>query len=102
MSDVYATIASADHEVQQRLAAVLERRAGDPQQQGMLDDYLTDIKFPPDADVLDAGCGTGAVSRVLARYSGVGRVVGVDPSSGLIPRRCSWRRHGNWLSALTT
>ena len=80
MSDVYATIASADHEVQQLLAAVLERRACDPQQQGMLNDYLADIKFPPGADVLDAGCGTGAVSRVLARYPGVGRVVGVDPS----------------------
>ena len=80
MSDVYATIASADHEVQQLLASVLERRASDPQQQGMLNDYLADIKFPPGADVLDAGCGTGAVSRVLARYHRIGRVVGVDPS----------------------
>ncbi len=80
MADVYATIAAADHELQQRLAAVLERRASDPQQQGMLSDYLADMKFPADAAVLDAGCGTGAVSRVLARYPGVGRVVGVDPS----------------------
>lgn len=80
MADVYSTIADADHEVQERLAAVLERRAGDPQQQGMLNAYLADIAFPPDADVLDAGCGTGAVSRVLAGYPGVGRVVGIDPS----------------------
>lgn len=80
MADVYATIAEADHEVQQRLAAVLERRATDRQQQEMLRAYLADIEFPDGADVLDVGCGTGPVSRELARCPGIGRVVGVDPS----------------------
>ena len=80
MGDVYAAIADAGHEVQQRLADVLERRAADMQQQGMLRSYLADVRFPEGAEVLDAGCGTGAVSRVLARYPGVGRVVGIDPS----------------------
>lgn len=80
MADVYATIAAADHEVQERLADVLERRAADMQQQAMLATYLADIDFPPRAEVLDAGCGTGAVSRVLAGFPATGRVVGVDPS----------------------
>ncbi|MDD5285288.1 MAG: methyltransferase domain-containing protein [Desulfuromonadaceae bacterium] len=80
MADVYATIAAAEHEVQERLATVLELRAGDSQQRGMLSTYLADIEFPDRAEVLDVGCGTGAVSRVLARCNGVGRVVGIDPS----------------------
>ncbi len=80
MADVYASIASAELDVQERLAAVLERRAENPQQQEMLRAYLTEMSFPPDAELLDLGCGTGAVSRVLAGLPGTGRVVGVDPS----------------------
>ena len=67
MADVYATITTADRAVQERLADVLERRAGDLQQQEMLRSYLADIDFPDGAEVLELGCGTGAVSRVLAR-----------------------------------
>jgi ubiquinone/menaquinone biosynthesis C-methylase UbiE len=80
MADVYAAIADVEHEVQQSLATVLERRAADVQQQGLLRSYLADVEFPEGAEVLDAGCGTGAVSRVLAHYPGVGRVFGLDPS----------------------
>lgn len=80
MADVYASISSAELDVQERLAAVLERRAENPQQQEMLSSYLADIEFPEGAEVLDLGCGTGAVSRVLAGYPGISRVVGVDPS----------------------
>lgn len=80
MADIYATIAEADHEVQQRLATVLERRASDRQQQEMLRAYLADVELVPGAEVLDVGCGTGPVSRELARCPGIGRVVGVDPS----------------------
>jgi len=80
MADVYATIAAADHDVQERLAALLERRSADSQQRRMLNTYLADIEFPDGAEVLDAGCGTGAASRVLAGCNGVGRVVGIDPS----------------------
>jgi ubiquinone/menaquinone biosynthesis C-methylase UbiE len=80
MADVYATIADADHEVQERLATVLERRAADRQQQGMLRAYLADIDLVEGAAVLEVGCGTGAVSRELAGRPGIDRVVGIDPS----------------------
>jgi ubiquinone/menaquinone biosynthesis C-methylase UbiE len=80
MADVYSTIADADHEVQQRLATVLERRAADRQQQDMLRTYLADIDLPDGAAVLDVGCGTGAVCRELALCPGIGRIIGVDPS----------------------
>jgi len=78
MSDPYASIDEADSHVQERLAGVLELRAADPQQRAMLESYLADIDFPEGARVLEIGCGTGAVSRVLARLPRVAEVVGVD------------------------
>jgi len=80
MPDVYAAIAEIDVATQERLAAVLELRAADPQQRAMLDSYLSEIGFPPAARVLEVGCGTGAVTRVLAQRPGVAEAVGVDPS----------------------
>jgi ubiquinone/menaquinone biosynthesis C-methylase UbiE len=82
--DVYATIAEADAAVQERLAGILELRAADPQQRALLDVYLEEIDFPPRARVLEVGCGTGAVTRVLAHRPGVAEAVGVDPSPVLI------------------
>jgi len=46
----------------------------------MLSAYLSEIHLPSAAIVLDVGCGTGAVTRVLAEMRGVSEVVGVDPS----------------------
>ena len=80
MPDVYAAIAEVDVATQERLAAILELRAADPQQRAMLDSYLAEVGFPPAARVLEVGCGTGAVTRLLARRPGVADAVGVDPS----------------------
>jgi ubiquinone/menaquinone biosynthesis C-methylase UbiE len=80
MADVYSTIADAGDDVQERLAQVLERRAADLQQRDMLTAYLADIELPESADLLDVGCGTGPVSRELARRFSAGEVVGIDPS----------------------
>jgi ubiquinone/menaquinone biosynthesis C-methylase UbiE len=78
--DVYATIAEADPEVVEQLADILELRAADPQQQEMREAYLEDIQFPAAARVVEVGCGPGPVARALASRTGVGEVVGVDPS----------------------
>jgi ubiquinone/menaquinone biosynthesis C-methylase UbiE len=86
MPDVYATIAEADPAVQERLAGILELRAADPQQRALLDAYLAEVDFPPGARVLEIGCGTGAVTRVLARWPGVAEAVGVDPSPVFIAK----------------
>ncbi len=80
MPDVYAMIAEVDVATQERLAGILELRAADPQQRAMLDAYLSEIEFAESARVLEIGCETGAVARVLARQPGVAEVVGVDPS----------------------
>jgi trans-aconitate methyltransferase len=44
------------------------------------------IRFPAEAKVLEIGCGTGAVSRILAQWPGVAEVVGVDPSPVFIAK----------------
>jgi SAM-dependent methyltransferase len=46
----------------------------------MLQAYLTDAALPRGARVLEVGCGTGAVTRVLAAWPGVSEAVGIDPS----------------------
>jgi SAM-dependent methyltransferase len=38
-----------------------------------------------DADsVLDVGCGTGSLTTILAKVTGVAKIVGIDPSNGFI------------------
>lgn len=86
MSDVYATIEEADAAVVARLADVLELRASDSQQRGMLDTYLADLALPPGRRVLEIGCGPGPIARTLAAHANVLEVVGIDPSPGFIER----------------
>jgi ubiquinone/menaquinone biosynthesis C-methylase UbiE len=86
MADVYATIAEADEELQERLAGVLELRAADPAQRAMLEEYTADLQLPEAAELLEVGCGTGAICRYLATLPGVDRVTGVDPSPLFVER----------------
>jgi ubiquinone/menaquinone biosynthesis C-methylase UbiE len=84
MPDVWATVAELEPSVQERLAGVLETRGADPQQQAMRRVFLSGITFPARAHVLEVGCGTGVLTRVLARWPGVGTVIGIDPAASLI------------------
>jgi ubiquinone/menaquinone biosynthesis C-methylase UbiE len=86
MTDVYATIAEAEPSIVRRLADVLEIRGAEAQQQAMLRDYLAELPFPAQARVLEVGCGTGVVARVLARWPGVAQVEGIDPSPVFLER----------------
>jgi ubiquinone/menaquinone biosynthesis C-methylase UbiE len=86
MPDVWSSFTVLDPATQDRLADVLETRGADPQQQAMREAFLADIPFPPRARVLDVGCGTGVLTRGLARLSQVARVVGVDPAAPLLAR----------------
>jgi ubiquinone/menaquinone biosynthesis C-methylase UbiE len=86
MPDVYATAAELDPATQERLIEVLETRGADPQQQALRRAFLADVAFPPGARVLEVGCGTGVLTRVLGRWPGVGEVVGVDPAPAFLRR----------------
>jgi ubiquinone/menaquinone biosynthesis C-methylase UbiE len=97
MRDPYAMIAEADTAVQQRLAEVLELRAADPQQQGMLRAYLSELKLPQGAKALEIGCGTGAICRALVELLTL-EVHGIDPSPVFVVRA---RELGGHLAGLT-
>ena len=74
MPDVWSMVGELDPATRERLAEVLETRGADPQQQAMRRSFLADIAFPPGAHVLEVGCGTGVLSRVLARWPGINSV----------------------------
>jgi ubiquinone/menaquinone biosynthesis C-methylase UbiE len=80
MPDLYATIEKIDPKIQEHLANILEMRASDPQQQAMLQSYLSEIEFPENTKVLEIGCGTGAVTRTLAKWHNIAETIGIDPS----------------------
>ena len=98
MPDFFATITAAPPEILEGIIAVLEMRAADPQHQAMLRTYLTEAAIPQGAHVLEVGCGTGAVTRVLAAWPGVVEAVGVDPSPVLVAKA---RELGAGLPALS-
>ena len=80
MPDPWSSTASLDEAIQHRLADVLSTRASDPQQQEMADRYLSDLKLPAGARVVEIGCGTGIVCRRIAEQFPAVEVLGVDPS----------------------
>jgi ubiquinone/menaquinone biosynthesis C-methylase UbiE len=86
MPDVWATFTELDTTMQERLADVLETRGADPRQQAMRRAFLSDIRFPSDAHVLEVGCGTGVLTRILARWPDIGAVVGVDVAPSLLDK----------------
>lgn len=84
MPDVWSTFPELDATMQERLASVLEIRGADPQQQEMRQGFLANVAFPPNARVLEVGCGTGVLTRALALRPNAGTVVGVDVAPSLL------------------
>ena len=86
MPDLYATISEVDKPIQEQLAKVLEMRAADDRQREMLESYLSEINFPENSNVIEIGCGTGGVTRTLAKWPKVKAAVGIDPSKVFIAK----------------
>ena len=76
---------TADAERARDLAGRLERRAKAEDEIAARDAYLGLLDIAPGERVLDVGCGSGAVTRDIARRVGSrGLAVGVDPSPALL------------------
>ena len=77
--------ATADSERARELAARLERRAKAEDEVAARDIYLGLLNISSGERVLDVGCGSGAVTRDIARrVGGSGLAVGLDPSPALL------------------
>ncbi len=57
MPDVYSVITQTDATTVERLGDVLELRAADDRQKALRNAYLSLLRLPEDAWVLDVGCG---------------------------------------------
>jgi ubiquinone/menaquinone biosynthesis C-methylase UbiE len=79
-------ITEVEPAVVEQLATAMEVSAADPQHRAMVDAYLAELDAPPGSRVVELGCGTGAIARMVAAWPGIGEVVGTDPSPILIER----------------
>lgn len=69
------------------LCDVLEMRAAEPMQEELRFNTFHELFSSVDAaDVMEVGCGTGAVSRSVSMFPNVASVVGIDPSPIFIQR----------------
>jgi SAM-dependent methyltransferase len=83
--DLWRDSAATDRARARELAALLELRARDPDQVAARAAYLELVGVAAGIQVLDVGCGSGAVARDVARRVGpTGWVVGLDPSQALL------------------
>jgi ubiquinone/menaquinone biosynthesis C-methylase UbiE len=86
MPDVYSMITEVDEPVIEQLATAMEVSAADPQHRAIVESYLARLDPPSGARVVEIGCGTGAIARMIGAWPGVSEVLGTDPSPLLIQR----------------
>ncbi|MHA1571052.1 MAG: methyltransferase domain-containing protein [Alphaproteobacteria bacterium] len=83
--DLFQSISEMDATSIQKIVDRLEFRGNDPSFVEMREAYLDRLAFDGSARVLEIGCGSGVVSRALAKRPGfTGTLVGSDFSEALI------------------
>ena len=73
MPDVYSIITEVDDATVAQVATAMEMSAADEQHHAMVEAYLSDLAVPDGTTVLEIGCGTGAIARMIAAWPGVTR-----------------------------
>jgi SAM-dependent methyltransferase len=90
----------ADAERARDLAARLERRANAEDEVAARETYLTLLDISAGERDLDVGCGSGAVTRDIAKRVGErGLAVGLDPSPRCSPSPAGLPRGRAWVIA---
>jgi ubiquinone/menaquinone biosynthesis C-methylase UbiE len=83
---VYSIITELDATTLERVAMAMETSAADPQHRDMVSAYLADLDVAASARVVELGCGTGAIARIITSLVRVSEYVGTDPSPQLLER----------------
>jgi len=86
MPNIWAAVDELDEDTQNALAEVLETRGGEDAQGVMRDAFLAAIPFASGSSVLEVGCGTGVLTRLIVQRPGVCSVVAVDRAPRLIDK----------------
>jgi SAM-dependent methyltransferase len=86
MPDPYSQITTVDPSILDVLIRAQEIRAADPRARAIRQSFFGWVDFPKGGRVLEAGCGSGAISRELADWPDVGEVIGSDPSPVFLAR----------------
>ncbi len=74
-----------DETTTKRLIDRLENRAKDVVFTRLFDQYIAKLRFSGSGQVLEVGCGTGAMIRALARRGNFsGKAIGVDQSPAFV------------------
>jgi len=77
--DPHRFVNELDNDEIERLVVRLESRAHDAVFTRLFDNYMAHLNLSPSAQVLEVGCGTGALLRSLVRRAGfAGKAYGVD------------------------
>jgi ubiquinone/menaquinone biosynthesis C-methylase UbiE len=83
--DIFGRINELDEASVEKIVQRLEFRDSDPTFTQWRDTYLDKLPFETATRILDAGCGTGVVTRAIAQRSkGKSQVIGSDYSPALI------------------
>jgi ubiquinone/menaquinone biosynthesis C-methylase UbiE len=86
MPDLFDNFDQKPPEMREAIIAALEQGNAAPERRAILESYLAEMALPPDARMLEVGCGSGGVTRVLARWPGVREAVGIDPWASFIDK----------------
>ncbi len=93
MADFHPSFTEIEAATVANVAEAMQVRSVDPRHRAALD-RAADLTLPRGMRVLEVGCGTGAIARLLAADPRVREVVAVDPSPLLVARA---RQHAEGL-----
>ena len=84
MADPFQNVDGGGSEFVSAVVSALENRASEDLIEPVIQQYLDDLDWTDGSTHIEVGAGSGAIARRMAAQSSASRVIGIDPSEGLI------------------